>query len=438
MRCRPLLTMALLLAAPALAPAWGAPPVSVTRPQPVAGGSRLDTSGHVLRFAGHIDNPAPTTGDPDPHVCAAYCQEWSLRVATTRPVLVSIRTANAGVNDGFNLYVYDAGGTPVGSSTGIGSNGQAVQIARPRPQTYLLVVTTTYAYDTDAAYRGEARILTPRTRCPGRSCPLLPALAVVPPHDFHLSGVPPAPSTPLGFPFPVDTRTQSSCYAEETADTGARRCLRFTNEIRNVGAGPLELRFAWVTSDGDAGVVPGDCRMQQLVHHSDGSVTYRSAGPCVFHPQHGHFHYENMASLVLRRVNRDGSTAGVVRRSAKEGFCLADDDEFWFGTWRSGPRGFVGQPGCSLPGEFRTRPPAVGAWVHMGISPGWGDVYTWDMPEQYVDVTDVPDGLYDVVSTANPDGALLVAGVPRPSARTRICLRGDKVIVVASNARRCP
>lgn len=437
---RVLLPAALLAVAAALAPASATPPVAAVQPTPVANGASLRGPGGVLTFAGHIDNPTPTAGNPDPTTCAAYCNEWTLRVATTRPVLVSIRTANGSVDDGFNLYVYDAAGNLVASSSGIGANGQSVRIAHPKAQTYLLVVTTTYAYDADAPYRGEARVLPPPMPCAARSCPLLPQLEVVPPHDFHLSGVPPAPSTPLGFPFPVDAGTQSSCYAEETADTGALRCLRFTNEIRNVGQGPLELRFAWVTTGGggSSGLVPGQCRMQQLVHHSDGSVTYRAGGPCIFHPQHGHFHYQNMASLVLRRVNADGTTGAVVREIAKQGFCLADDDEFWFGTPRNGPREFVGQPGCSMPGEFHTTPPAPGAWVHMGISPAWGDVYTWDTPQQYVDVTTVPDGLYDVVSTANPDGALLVAGTRRPSARTRICLSADKAVPVAPDALRCP
>jgi hypothetical protein len=441
MRRRWLLSALLLLVTAATASYSAAAPwVSTGSAQVVGGGAVLGTRAAVLTFAGSIGNSSPTVGDPDPSVCAVFCSRWTLRVGTTAPVLVSIRTRNGSVDDGFNLYAYDAAGTLAGSSSGIGANGQALLIEHPRPQSYLLVVTTTYAYDADAAYVGEARLLPDPTRCRTRACLLLPRLEVVPPHDFHLSGVPPVPSTPLGFPFPVDAGTQSSCYAEESADTGAMRCLRFTNEIRNVGAGPLELRFAWMTADGastQAGLVPGECRMQQAVHHGDGSVSYRAAGPCVFHSQHGHFHYQDMASLVLRRVNADGSSGAVVRRIAKQGFCLADDEEFWFGTARNRPRGFVGQPGCSAPGEFRAATPAPGAWVHMGISPGWGDVYTWDTPQQYVDVTSLPDGLYDVVSVANPDGALQVAGERRPSARTRICLRGDTAKMVAAAARHC-
>ena len=76
----------------------------------------------------------------------------------------------------------------------------------------------------------------------------------------------------------------------------------------------------------------------------------------------------------------------------------------------------------------------------MGISPGWGDVYSWDTPDQYIEITGVPDGLYDVVSTANPDGGILeerglAGGRGDDTARTRICLKGNTVKVMASGAK---
>ena len=71
----------------------------------------------------------------------------------------------------------------------------------------------------------------------------------------------------------------------------------------------------------------------------------------------------------------------------------------------------------------------------MGISPGWGDVYSWDTPDQYIEITGVPDGLYDVVSTANPDGGILESSRADDTARTRICLRGNTVKVMDSGAK---
>jgi hypothetical protein len=63
----------------------------------------------------------------------------------------------------------------------------------------------------------------------------------------------------------------------------------------------------------------------------------------------------------------------------------------------------------------------------MGISPGWGDIYTWDLPQQYIDVSKVPDGIYEVVSKSNPDGAILTADRSRETGITCIRLQGTKV-----------
>src|SRR5712691_6248971 len=46
---------------------------------------------------------------------------------------------------------------------------------------------------------------------------------------------------------------------------------------------------------------------------------------------------------------------------------------------------------------------------YMGISPGWGDIYTWDLPGQYIDVSNVGDGVYEVVSRSDPNGELLTS-----------------------------
>jgi hypothetical protein len=66
----------------------------------------------------------------------------------------------------------------------------------------------------------------------------------------------------------------------------------------------------------------------------------------------------------------------------------------------------------------------------MGISPGWGDIYTWDLPGQYLDITNVPDGAYDVVSIANPDCTLLESAPGLEGAATRIRLANGAVTVL--------
>jgi hypothetical protein len=40
----------------------------------------------------------------------------------------------------------------------------------------------------------------------------------------------------------------------------------------------------------------------------------------------------------------------------------------------------------------------------MGLSVGWGDVYAWDLPDQYVEVTDLAPGQYRLLAVADPSG----------------------------------
>jgi hypothetical protein len=63
-----------------------------------------------------------------------------------------------------------------------------------------------------------------------------------------------------------------------------------------------------------------------------------------------------------------------------------------------------------------------GARVSMGLTPGWGDVYTWDTPGQFIDVTHVKAGTYDLVEETNPSGRIVVAGPRRTCAMTRLKL----------------
>jgi hypothetical protein len=180
-----------------------------------------------------------------------------------------------------------------------------------------------------------------------------------------------------------------------------------------------------------------DCRMEQIVERNDGTSLLRNAGPCVFHPSHAHFHYSNFAEFSLHRVRSNGQAdPAVLRKSSKRGFCLTDVHNAGFGTANNSGRTYW-FPNCNLPDRMQTAAQASTGtvWETMGISPGWSDVYTWDTPDQYIEISDVPDGVYDVVSTANPDGGIAEGGRRDGSASTRICLKGNTVKVMASGAK---
>ena len=439
-------------------------PTSALDPIPLGGSPQpignLSPQHPVLTFSQTITlpTPLPQVNDPRPEVCtpAAFCNEWTFHLTTASPFLVSLRNAadigtahDFNANDGFNLYVYDPSGQMVGSATGVGGDGQSVAIGAdpskgltdstpPAVGVYTVAVTTTYTEDPQITYKGEARLLSQPSWTPlpctiASRCPLLPQMVAVPPHDFHLDGLPPAPSTPLGFPFPVTVSTGNSCYTEETVQDGAQRCLRFTTDVRNTGAGVMELRWDWVGQDSSggptSGLLPEGCETTQVIYSTDGSSTTRDGGPCEFHAQHAHFHYADLVTFSLHHVNADGSLGPTLANSNKASFCLGADDYFGFGT--SGPanaqRDYAGLPDCDEPSVIGPSTQSVDGV--MGVSPGWGDVYTWDTPGQYLDVASVPDGTYAVVEQANPAGKLLVAGTPSPCSDTVITLSGSGTTV---------
>lgn len=414
---------------------------------------RVDARHHVVRWKGgpfQLVPGLPAVSDPRPEVCAVNCERRSLQLDLPPStwklrddgVLIAIHWDDTSAN-GLNLFVYDSSGRMVGSSDGLDADGETVFLRHPANGMYTLVITATYMTGGTVSYQGEARVRPDlATGCTSRPCALLPQLRTVPPTDFHLDGIPPVPSTQLGFPIPFGPGLPGSCYPDEVG-VGSHRCLRFANQIQNVGTGPLTMRFEFLGA-GPQGARVGfvDCRMQQVVERSDGTQLSRNAGACVFHVSHAHFHYSNFAEYSLHRVLRNGRTdAAVLRKSIKRGFCLTDGRNFAFGTSRnSGRTNWF--PNCNLPdrSQLASQLGPGGVWNTMGISPGWGDVYSWDTPDQYIEVTNLPDGVYDVVSTANPDGGILESSRADDSARTRICLRGNTVKVMASGAKpkACP
>jgi len=386
----------------------------------------------------------PGASNPLPQVCSANCERHTIDIefpASTwaRPrdgVLIAIKHSDP--DDGLNLYVDDPTGQQVGQSNGFDSDGQSVFLAHPANGVYTIIVNATELANSHVTYVGQAWVH--HDPCRSGNCLLLPRLQPAFPSDFHIGGLPAAPSTFVGFPFPftLGPATPHSCWLDETAVQGARRCLRLTNQIDNVGDGPLILRFRLLQPLTNPGVDQHNeyltgCEMQQVIERDDGTTETRDAGPCVYHVTHGHFHYENMAEFGLYTVNRDGSTGALVRSSEKQGFCLTDVRAEGFGTNRFDGRQYW-FPNCNLPSQVDGN-----AWVRMGVSVGWGDVYTWDVPAQYVEISGVPDGIYDVVSIANPFAQILeVGGQSNGTSRTRICLAGDTVVTVAPTASSCP
>ena len=144
--------------------------------------------------------------------------------------------------------------------------------------------------------------------------------------------------------------TATDCEVLENCGLpGPRRYLRFTTQSRNIGNADLFL--------GDPA--------------SNTNFVYFSC--------HRHYHFTDFADYRL--VNSAGLP---VANGKKIGFCLLDS-----GRWDSSA-GIAARYTCD----------------NQGIQAGWYDVYTADLPCQWVDVTDVPPGNYLLELEANPAGRL--------------------------------
>jgi hypothetical protein len=348
-------------------------------------------------------------------------------------VLVSIKWPTE--FDQWNLYVEDMStGQTVVQGADLDSNAQSVLIPQPHNGRYKVWIVPFYTdfYKEDLEYKGEARAWFDPSQRHTTKTALLPRILTEAPSNFHIADVPPVPSNPTGWRFTSPGTFANSCYADETAQFGSQRCLRFDNGIRNTGDGPLILRFAWSPD-----ALVNNCSMQQEVISSDATVTDRDAGPCVFHPQHAHFHYQNMGTYELYPVIGSRGTPGAkpVATSRKVGFCTVDVDYYTFGTGSPGGPRTYSFPTCNIPNAFASQtdgPYGPGSPPeYMGISAGWGDVYTWDLPAQYLDITTgVPDGRYEVVSRSNPDGGILTSDRGTETGVTCVDIKGTTVKVV--------
>jgi hypothetical protein len=197
-----------------------------------------------------------------------------------------------------------------------------------------------------------------------------------------------------------------------------KRLVRFSNELVNVGAGPLELRPRADDCDGD-GDLGNDRTSYQRVYrdaNADGRFTRgldvahrtRSAGCTRFHPAHKHWHFEALAEYALH----EGRPGPFLSAGKKVSACVVD-------TRRRLPKA-QGSPRRKYYGGCRRD--SVG-----GISIGWGDVYGARVTGQQLDVTTLRDGVYCLVSRADPENRLQESNERNNARTTRIVLRGETV-----------
>ena len=197
-----------------------------------------------------------------------------------------------------------------------------------------------------------------------------------------------------------------------------KRVVRFSNEVVNVGIGTLELRPR--VGDCNRNGNPRDDRTsyQRIYRDANGDGAFargvdvrfrtRSAGCTRFHPAHKHWHFEALAEYSLHPFQPDGSPGPLVIVGKKLSSCVLD-------TKRRLPMA-PGSPRRKYYGSCRRD--SIG-----GISIGWGDIYGARVSGQELDVTGLGDGVYCLVSRADPEDRLLESNERNNARTTRIVLR---------------
>lgn len=363
-------------------------------------GGALDKRSDLVLWSGQVDRTAAPSNEV-PECASTACDRFNLNVDLPEGVWSDKRSGGVEVSmrwfgtfgDNLRLYVY-RGGTLVARSDGIIATAQSVLIPSAANGRY----TVYAAFDQDSpsdqvSYEALAQVeYAPKPR-PLR--PLLPDLESLPQRNATFQ-------TPLDFGFEPPPNPGDSCFGSEIAEEGASTCLRFDQVFANTGEGALELRFA----------LPHDPASEarsvmQRVYSSDPARGFedRPAGEWEYHPIHDHFHYTSFGISRLWATS-GGQRAGSepVRTSRKVSFCIVDIELHAWAERGNGPRTYS-FPACVTPAESD----GVNDYLVQGMASGWIDVYDWFLPDQYVEVTGLADGVYILDTIADPDNSILEA-----------------------------
>ena len=188
----------------------------------------------------------------------------------------------------------------------------------------------------------------------------------------------------------------------DTSEQPGRRLMRFSTELANAGTGPLEI---W---GGDAS--GSSQQVFQRIYQYDGHTRDVLAGEFVYHPNHGHIHFEAFATYDLRLVDNGGA---VIASGGKTSFCLIN----------------IRQP---LPEVTAAAEVVHGRGGNscgniQGISAGHSDVYSAALDDQWIDVTDIADGTYWLEITADPTDRIRESDESNNVARVRVTLENGNV-----------
>ena len=145
----------------------------------------------------------------------------------------------------------------------------------------------------------------------------------------------------------TETFTDEDCEVQENMITaGTHHLLRFSTESRNIGGGDV------------------------VMGAPEGNPNFE------FQECHGHSHFKGFATYTLRDLSRT-----IVAQGRKVSFCLEDVSQW--------------DPQAPIFSKFDCE--------NQGIQAGWSDIYDGGLPGQWIDITGIAAGDYQLEITINPE-----------------------------------
>ena len=168
-----------------------------------------------------------------------------------------------------------------------------------------------------------------------------------------------------------------------------RLLLRFTTMFWNAGDAAHEL-IAYPEKDLNA--EDGYLDTYQHIVRADGTTRDRLSGVFLWHALHNHYHYDQFADYVLTFVRPTvANTVPPPTTTHKTTFCMRDDAAI----------------DLTLPNASAAKRFSVCGKYRQGVSVGWADRYGSELPDQYIDVNDLPAGIYALSFVVDPNGRFL-------------------------------
>ena len=367
----------------------------------------------AVNFSGVVQRFGPTGQFPGVVQCAAAnCAHFTLDVDLTDHAFAG---QPGGVqptvewhqkfNDIAGLYIYRDGALVGASDAGV-TTFQSVRLNMPAYPT----ATPNGRFEIYVAYQGyvdDNGVVPSDTISFSGWVQVEHQVPEQPVRDL-LPNIIPLPTTAVTFTpiaifgdFP-DPNVPSCFHSEVVEHPGLSLCLRVEQRMyaeNGPDRGPVEIDFST-----PAGQTPATVPALQRVYRSDGTSYTRSAADVIYHPVHGHYHYEHYSQSNAFAIDADGNPVGApVAAGQKNGFCLADTDISARQHERYVAPMFYTAPNCLSP---RSSDGTTDHYVE-GEGTGNADTYGADLPDQFLDASHITNGTFIVRTIVDPDHKLL-------------------------------